>query len=336
MVGTKEESKKFSQSRSWVFTLPALNKDGELIPQSVVEEKLKNYAFVCQLEKGEETGFLHYQGYIENKTPISFDTLRKKFLCKCRGCEGKKKGGVCACGCECVNVKIHIAPRRGTPAQAFDYCTKLETRVEGHYPFGSLERPNDRKLKREEVIASLRHKVIEERLSPGEILLAEPLAASHVYYLEKLDAFARAERASGKIRENLRVNYVYGASGVGKTRSVYEKYDFKDLYVVSDYGHPFDSYTGQKVLVLDEFAGQLSFEAMLKILDIYPCQLPARYNNKWAEFEEVYILSNLPVGALYPSERAIPERWKAFMRRIHFYGERLPGGVVEQREKPNT
>lgn len=66
-----------SASRSWILTLPASEYD-----RSAVEAELGPYGYVGQLEQGgegDDDGCLHWQIYIENKTPVRFDTLRSKF-----------------------------------------------------------------------------------------------------------------------------------------------------------------------------------------------------------------------------------------------------------------
>ena len=57
---------------------------------------------------------------------------------------------------------------------------------------------------------------------------------------------------------------------------------------------------------------------MLDYLDIYPLELPARYANRYACYETVYIISNWELEKQYPEvQNDSPETWKAFLRRIH-------------------
>ena len=56
---------------------------------------------------------------------------------------------------------------------------------------------------------------------------------------------------------------------------------------------------------------------MLCYLDIYPVQLPARYMDRTACYEKVYILSNLGLEEQYRDvQNKSPETWNAFIRRI--------------------
>lgn len=53
-------------------------------------------------------------------------------------------------------------------------------------------------------------------------------------------------------------------------------------------------------------------------MDGYPINLPARYSQRVACYETVYIISNIDLTEQYPNIQAIePETWRAFLRRIH-------------------
>ena len=57
---------------------------------------------------------------------------------------------------------------------------------------------------------------------------------------------------------------------------------------------------------------------MLNYLDVYPIELPARYANKFACYNTVYITTNWTLEEQYREVRLEhPETWKAFLRRIH-------------------
>ena len=100
-----------------------------------------------------------------------------------------------------------------------------------------------------------------------------------------------------KQRRKLTVTYLYGTSGAGKTRSIFDTHDGNDICRITSYrkdkGIYFDSYGVQKVLVFEEFHSQVPIEEMLNYLDIYPLNLPARYSDRVACYTEVYITSNI-------------------------------------------
>jgi len=101
--------------------------------------------------------------------------------------------------------------------------------------------------------------------------------------------------------------------------------------VPSPQGVFFDGYSGQDVLVFEEYNSQIPIEEMLNYLDIYPLNLPARYNDKVACFTAAYITSNIPLHFQHKEiQTNRPETWKAFLRRIHKVVEYTPFGAIEQ------
>ena len=57
-----------------------------------------------------------------------------------------------------------------------------------------------------------------------------------------------------------RQQYIYGATGTGKTRGVYQRHGAHDIYRVTNYqngkGVSFDDYHGQDVIAFEEFTSQ--------------------------------------------------------------------------------
>lgn len=113
--------------------------------------------------------------------------------------------------------------------------------------------------------------------------------------------------------------YVFGASELGKTRSVMDEFGYSNVYAVHNYrANPFDGYRGQHVLLLDEYSSSFRIQDMNVYLDGYPLSLPARYSNKQACYERVFIVSNLDLREQYKREQEeAPAVWAAFLRRIH-------------------
>lgn len=286
-------------SRSYLLTIPA-DVDNDGYSQVEVQERLKNYTYVGQLEEGEEvnetTGkhYLHWQVYIENETPIYFETLRRAF---------DKKAA-------------HIEKRQGTKKQAYAYCTKEDKTYQGvRIQNGDIEL-EDNKGKRTDL-----QNIADEILagaSEEDVLIKYPQSAHCMAYIRKLRETYIKKTYGEKLRDDLRVTYIYGSSGSGKTRSIYDTYKFSEVYRVTDYEHPFDNYNYEPVIVFDEFNSQIKIELILTLLDIYPVQLPCRYNNKWACYTQVYIISNIPLDKQYddPWKPILREQDKAFRRRI--------------------
>lgn len=123
---------------------------------------------------------------------------------------------------------------------------------------------------------------------------------------------------------------------LSKTRSIYQKHDAKEICRITNYragkGINFDGYCGQDVLVFEEFNSQIPIEEMLNYLDIYPLNLPARYNDRTACYTKVYITSNITLSEQYKDVQIYhPETWNAFLRRIHKVLEYHRDGSVTER-----
>lgn len=102
-------------------------------------------------------------------------------------------------------------------------------------------------------------------------------------------------------------------------RSVMDDYGYSNVYRVTDYLHPFDSYDCEDVIIFEEFRSNLSLGSMLNYLDCYPVKLPARYSNKQACYTKVFIISNWELDRQYEDLRKNDaESYNAFLRRINY------------------
>ncbi len=297
-IGVDMEDEKGAQSRGWMLTLPA----SEYTKEEIVE-LLSPYAWSeGQREIGGETGYEHYQVWVEHSGPIKFKTLKKKFP------------------------KAHLEPRRGTKQQAHDYVSKSETSTGDRFEQGEMPDLEEQQGRRSDL--RLAHSAIMQGIPVSRILITMPGMLRYSRSLKDLEE-ARMEEEFGNKERELDVHYVWGEPGVGKTRMIYDKFEARDIYRVNSYKNPFDGYHSEPVLVLDEFYGQLDMEMMLNVLDRYPLRLPARYNDRIAAFTTVYIVSNVPLTSQYMEiQRRNTAQWKAFLRRITSNERMEQGGVL--------
>jgi hypothetical protein len=160
--------------------------------------------------------------------------------------------------------------------------------------------------------------MIQDGASNAEILKSFPDSLNSLRNVDYARQTLKEEEMRNQWR-NLETTYIYGATGLGKTRFVMDKYGYEKVYRVTNYKHPFDSYRPEhEVLVFDEFDSQIKIQDMNNYLDGYPLNLPARYGDKQACYTKVYIISNLELIKLYDGEnKPQPAVWNAFLRRIH-------------------
>lgn len=69
---------------------------------------------IVQKEKCPDTEKIHYQGFMELKSSMRFGGIKTILRCD----------------------SAHLEKRKGTPLQAWEYCAKEESRVEGPWQYG--------------------------------------------------------------------------------------------------------------------------------------------------------------------------------------------------------
>lgn len=284
-----------SKSRSWILTQSA-----EKVTFEELQQALEGYIYIGQLEQGKEggeQGYKHYQIYIENPTPIRFNTLKNKLF------------------------NAHIEPRNGTRRQAYDYVTKSETKIGETFGNGviSLTEESGRRNDFEAIIM-----LLEEGATLQEVRNQFP--TQYLMYRNRIETYLSdimKERLRGK-RRDINVTYIYGKTGSGKTSFVLDKYGDENVYIMSQYPsgyndmEKFDGYNGEDVILFDEFRSSIPLSRFLRYIDRFYCELPARYNYKMAAYTQVYIVSNWTLEKQYPNIKIdYPEDYDAFMRRIH-------------------
>ena len=301
-----------AQARKWLMVInnPA---EAGLDHAAITEIVLKFHpTYFCMADEIATTGTFHTHIFFCTRSPVRFSTIKSRFPV------------------------AHIEKAYGTVQDNRAYIRKegrwadtdkAETSVPGTFEEWG-EAPPERAEKHPEMFRLVQN--IREGLTTTEIIDDNPSMAFRVRDIDLLRQTLTAEKYAVENRP-LQVSYLYGASGSGKTRSIYESHDPRNIYRVTNYraarGISFDGYHGQEVLVFEEFSSQIPIEDMLNYLDIYPLALPARYNDKTACYTKVYITSNSPLGNQYWMEQQTrPETWRAFLRRIHTVIEYLPDG----------
>ena len=177
---------------------------------------------VFQREKGEE-GTEHFQGYVE--------------LSSARGLTAIKA----------VNPQIHWERRRGTQAQAIDYCSKEESRVEGPWRFGEPRRQNNTGMSAGFPDAIKEGKRMRQLFDeyPDDM-------RKYPRYAESLrQVFPPSQRDSAPD-----VILLIGPPGAGKTRYVRDLNSTEELYVKPcDRDFWMNGYDLHPAVLLDDFAG---------------------------------------------------------------------------------
>ena len=218
----------------------------------------------------------------------------------------------------------HIDPAFGNSQECRDYVAKTgkwaddpkaDTRIDGTFEeWGELPEEPGQGFRSD--IADIYFK-IEQGYSNYAIMSENPDAAIHIGKFDKIRQDILEEKFRNTFRK-LTVTYIFGATETGKTRGIMERHGYGNVYRITDYNHPFDRYKQEPVMCFEEFRSSLPIGDMLNYLDGYPLSLPARYANRVACFETVYIVSNIDLKQQYFNvQDNEPATWKAFLRRIH-------------------
>lgn len=263
-----------SRAKHWCFTL------NNYTPSEVsqLRENAINFVYlVFGFEVG-ESGTEHLQGY------VSFDTRRGLAFVKAA-----------------VNARAHFEVARGSPLQASQYCKKDGTFEEyGTLPGGSGTRSD---------LVSLYGDI---RDGANEQAIEETYPASFIRYQRSIQSLLR--KYSAPRTEPPKVYVFWGATGTGKTRTVYDSHALEEIYTHPG-GQWFDGYHGQPVALFDDFGGsEFKLTYLLKILDRYPMTVPIKGSFvNWVP-TTIYLTSNLSPESWFPN--AHPPHVQALHRRF--------------------
>lgn len=257
-----------------------------------------NLIYACFSDEiGLENGTPHTHIFIICKNGVMFSTVQKRFY------------------------GAHIEAAKGKNIDNYNYIRKIGEKYENKKESNLTETfeeigelPKDRSCS--ENLNEQIYEMIENGCSVPEIIDEYPSAIRQINNIEKASSMYKADKVKNIFRK-LEVSYIYGATGVGKTRSVMEHFGYENVYRVTNYKNPFDNYNGQDVILFDEFRSSLPISDMLVYLDGYPVNLPCRYTDKPALYTKVYIISNISLEKQYVEvQKYEPETYNAFLRRF--------------------
>lgn len=270
MAAAGEEDAR-GKARAWCFTENnpvRLNLFPDGLPEGI------KYV-VYQLERGEQ-GTPHLQGYIQFTAPRTMSWVKRIVSKTAEGDEFF------------VFERMHLLKARGSASQNKVYCTKAG-RLDGPWELGDAPKQGERT----DLAAAA-----EELMRSGDIRKVDPkVFLKYASGCLKLAALAPPPR-----RDNLKVITIIGSTGIGKSYAVHDLYP--DVYCVNmgNSGLWWDGYTGQSVVLFEEFKGQVQLQKMLQILDPYPLRLEIKGGLVPARFTVVFITSNYTPDKWYKNE----------------------------------
>ncbi len=270
--------------RNVVFTL---NNPEDMI---MFDEDKMEY-LVYQEEIG-EGGNYHFQGYCEFKNRTRLNAAKELL------------GGA----------RVHLEGRRGSAEQAAAYAKKEDTRVAHTEPYEwGAPRQQGKRVDLED---------FAERICAGDRMI--DLVEDHLQTLARFSKlYWTLKLLTRPVRtKELVVTLLYGDTGLGKTRSIEEKYGGDTDFWRCPLNNGtmwFDGYDGHKRVLLDDFSGAASHFTLcnlLQLLDRYPLLVPTKGGHTWWMPDEVFVTTNLMPKDWYKWENR-GKQYVALARRFH-------------------
>lgn len=257
-----------SQARYWLLTIP----HADFLPYLP-----KDVAYCKgQLERGNDTGYLHWQVLVTFKRKLRLGGLKAVF-----------------------GNSVHAEPTRSDAAN--DYVWKEDTRVEGtQFELGSL--PKCRGDSKD--WDAIKDAAIGGRLDdiPADV------------YVRNYNALKRIVTDNLKPIATVREIFVYwGPTGTGKSRRAWAEAGL-EAYPKDPRSKFWDGYRSHKHVVIDEFRGDIDISHVLRWFDRYPVIIEVKGSSAVLAAEKIWITSNLHPSLWYPVLDA--ETRDALLRRL--------------------
>ena len=259
-------------------------------PEGLLEFDEENMHFLVYQEEVGDSGTHHFQGYCEFLEQLSFSQVVNLLSCP----------------------SVHIERRRGTQEQAIAYAEKEDSRIDGPYRFGT-PRTQGKRVDLE----AFKNEVFDGKRKRDMIHDHYQIIARYPRFYDTLTMMNRPERTT-----NLVVTLLYGQTGLGKTRSVMERFGLDIDFFVAPLNNGtmwYDTYDGHKTVLLDDFSGaasHISLCSLLRLLDRYPVLVPTKGSHTWWLPEQIFVTTNLLPKDWFKWENR-GEQYKAMARRFH-------------------
>lgn len=299
--------------RNWCFTC------NNPVTANLLQTTAQVKFLVQALERGEGTGTLHYQGYVELKTSRNLNQTKRIF-----------------------SSMVHLEPRRGSRAQAISYV--LKTYLEGlKASTNSLDSSTDLEyitnlpttgsIQSElpalcilgfsgtyKELASLSQvkTTVKQRLSRAKDLLEAGKTQLDIanedfeLWVKYHKAFQHYALLSSQPRiTKTEICVIQGPTGSGKSHYCRE-YDSEAYW--KPRSNWWDGYTNQSTVIIDEFYGWLPYDLLLRLGDQYPLQVEVKGGSVNFNSKKLFITTNK-----HPSTWYKEVYFEAFIRRVEIW-----------------
>lgn len=270
------------------------------------------FRFLCYQGEFTSTGIPHLQGYIEITKNQRLSWYKNNISTKAHfeGANGSSEQNIHYCSKPCT--------LEGSVPCGCNHCVEARNHQANWLPYTSFGQPAT------DILGNGMWESVQNMIVAGASnkMITETLPAT-IPHLQKIDQFRKmrdySDRANYEVKnpqyENrkIRVIWIYGDSGTGKSQSV--RAEFPKIYSVAE-RNIFDEYSGEKEVLWDDFdPRKISFKSLLRYLDKYPVLLTCRYNNQWARYNDFYF-THISQPALIYSQKFSTKELIQLLRRV--------------------
>lgn len=245
------------------------------------------------------TGRVHWQSYVELNKPCRIAGLKKLF----------------------GDDTLHAEIRKGSREEARDYCKKDNDFTEmGKWITGQGHRTD-----LDSIIKELQN---EKKLN--ELIIEQP--GTYCRYRNGLkDISAVVTKSKRRNFRKVEVILLTGPTGCGKTRFAMEEMKDQGYKICGSNLAWWQDYEGEECILIDEYDNDIKVTELLNILDGYELRLNVKGSHTYANWNKVYITTNLKPEELH--RNAKPAHRDALFRRItqikNYWEEEICNVVVQ-------
>lgn len=268
-----------SKSLRWTFTVP---NPGEWRP--TWDSSSMSY-LIWEMEICPTTNTPHIQGYVRFIHRKTFSAAKSH-----------------------IHPTAHLELARGSELQNQQYCSKdREAAGLDWGEFGVCD-PGRRQGRRTDLLTA-----IETLKESGIRGVKENHPEVYIKFHGGMEKLAAHYKPLPPRRREMEVTILWGPPGIGKTWKTLDRYP--DSYWVTSGRDPWGRYSDEAEVVFDEFhPDNWPIQEMNRYMDIYRCPLNCRYQDKYAYWTKVIIISNIDPASWYFA--FAEDVRQAFFRRV--------------------
>lgn len=197
----------------------------------------------------------------------------------------------------------HVDVCKGKPYQVKNYVKK-----DGNIIYEMGEEPEEPKTKHR------KGPTIKEvkQMTPEQI---EEQPANQISHIQKILNMKRRQLCIENRRyEKVKVHWLWGPTGTGKSREAFESGAIQIDYSNSFFSDWFDS----KNVLFDDFRGKIPYEMLLKLTDGYRGSVPINIKGDylWWDVDEIWITSPYHPERVYRQQNLKDDKIEQLLRRI--------------------